>query len=346
MTFQDRRAFHVGINSYVPAMGYAAEVVHGQPTEFNLGSPAASDDDIVTASVAADAVANTIVAQSYTSDARYGRNLILTISGDPGNTNVMDVYGYDYLGQPMIERFSGANGATAILYGKKAFYRVTATKVITASSNARTYKIGTGTRLGLPFKGDLAYAKEGGVQVPIFKRDFIMYADRAAAEAVSGASRWLRSPCPGYVKTLIGTPNGGGGATDPAITVELGGVAITGLTVTVDTSDTAGTTVTDTPTTAGYNANNRLVTNSLIEIVAAAAAGAFGDRLGIEISPTQFVLPVLTDPQTSTTGDPRGTYEAHVTLDAATEIRVGLIGDNSVNSSGNGGLQGIRHYGG
>ena len=342
--FQDRRAFHTGINSYVPGMQYASALRLGAPSEFLLGTPAAPSATAVVAATPANSANGTITALSYTSDARYGRSINLAVSGAPGTNCVHDVYGYDYLGQPMIERFTNASAATAILYGKKIFYKVSSIKTITTASNVVTYNIGSGLRLGVPFKGDVSYAKENGILVNVAKRDFILYVDRAAAEGVAGASRWLRSPTPGFVKTLIGTPNGGGGATDPVITVELGGVAITGLTVTIDTSDVAGLTVTDTPTTPGYNANNRLVNNGLIEIVAAAAAGAFGDRIGVEITPTQFLLPDLTDPQTAITGEPRGSYEPLMTMDGVAEIRVGMLGDNQVNASGNGGLHGLRHF--
>lgn len=347
--FRDRNASGVylaGINQYVPAMQYSSALVHGQPCDFSLGSPAAASATAFLSAKAADATANTeheVAAASQTVDSRYGRNVRLAISGDPGNAHVIDVYGYDYLGQPMIERFTGANGVTSILYGKKAFYKVTKAKIITASSNAVTYNLGTGTRLGLPFKGDVVGAKENGTKVALFNRPFEIWADRAAAKAVAGGSEFIRVPCPGYVKTLLGTPNGGGGATDPVITVELGGTAITGLTVTIDTSNAAGLTVTDTPTTTGYSANNRLVTNDLVEIVGAAAASAGSDRVGIEIQPTQFIQAVTTDPATATTGDPRGTYEALMTLDGS-EIIVTMIGDNSVNSDNNGGLHGIQHY--
>ncbi len=346
MVARDRSAFHTGINTYVPAMAYDAGMISGQPMPYSLGSPAAeSATNIANATITANSAAATAFALAYTSDSKYGRSLRYTPSGSPGATGgTFDVFGFDYLGQPMVERISGTNGSTAIVYGKKAFYRVTQVKIVTPSTNAITWNIGTGRRLGLPYKGDLAWASEnsGALLVPIYKRDQLFFFDRSAVLAASGGSKWLRAPFPGFVKTLIGTPDGGGGATDPVITVKLATVAITGLTVTVDTSDVAGLTVTGTPTTAGYNANNRFTTNSLIEVVGAAAAGAFGDRLGLELTPTQFSLPDLTDPNTNLLGDPRGTYEP-LFAPTGLEIVVGLTGDGSVNAAGNGGLHGIRH---
>lgn len=345
MPLRDRQ--HVGqpgLNMYVPALNYASSLVHGQPTVFSLGTPAAKSANNIAAATAANAVAGTQVAgYTYVADSPYGRSLRLTPSGDPGNAVAIDIFGTDYLGQPMVERFTGASGSTAILYGKKAFYRVTSSKVVTAATNAVTWAIGTGDRLGLPYKCDVEWAKEGGAPFILYKRDLRMERDMAAADVIAGGSVWFRSPCPGFIKSLEGTPYGGGGATDPVVTVKLATVAVVGLTVTVDTSDVAGLTVTDLPTTIGYNANNRLIAGTLIEVPSAAAAGAKGQTLAINITPTQFSLPDLTDPATPTTGDPRGTYEPITVPNGATLIEVGLVGDNSVNSSGNGGLHGIRH---
>lgn len=57
-----------------------------------------------------------------------------------------------------------------------------------------------------------------------------------------------------------------------------------------------------------------------------------------------FVAPVLTDPQTATTGDPRGTYNPTAALTGAKEIIVRAIADNWSNASDNGGLHGIKHF--
>lgn len=346
--FRDRNPSSVylaGINQYVPGMQYASALVHGQPTDFSLGSPAAESATAYVNAGAANAVAGTEIAIDQVVDSRYGRCVRLAISGNPGNAHAIDVYGFDYLGQPMVERFTGASGVTAILYGKKCFYKLVKTKIVTAATNAVTFNLGSTSRLGLPFKGDVIASKEDGVQVPLYNRDFELWADRAAALAAAGGSIFLRSPCPGYVRQLLATSNGGGSTTDPVITVELGGTAITGLTATIDTSDATGATVTDNPTTPGYSANNRLVTASMIELVGAAATGAGSDRVGILLSPTQFVKADTTDAATATTGDPRGSYEPIQVLDGS-EIIVTMIGDNSVNADGNGGLHGIRHFGG
>lgn len=341
-------AYFTGVRYYVPAMQAAPNYILDGPNRVSLGTPAANSATALDTDIDADATAGTETSQSWTADSPYGRTLTMSMDADPGAAlGVYDVYGHDYLGQLVIERFTHINGSTALIYGKKAFYTVHKVVVVTPATNATTVNLGTGWGLGLPIKGDVVWAREGGVLVPVYTRDF--YADPAffdTTDAAAGSSRFIRSPCPGYVKTLRGYHHVAGSTNDPAITVELGGTAITGLTITLDVSGTAGTQQTDTPTTTGYNANNRLRPNDLIEIVGAAAASADAYTIEVEISPTQFVRPVTTDPATVSTGDPRGTYEAMLTYDGASEIVVGLLADPSVNTSGNGGLHGIAHFSG
>lgn len=57
-----------------------------------------------------------------------------------------------------------------------------------------------------------------------------------------------------------------------------------------------------------------------------------------------LTAPVLTDPQTATTGDPRGRYVPNATPDGATEIVVTVLVSAAVNASGNGGLHGIKQF--
>jgi hypothetical protein len=344
MAYRDRAFFPIGINTYVPAMAMADGMVEGQPTLFSLGTPAAVSANSIAAAVAANAVAATIanLATPFVMDSPYGRSLRLTPSGDPGNAASVDVFGDDYLGQPMVERFTGASGATAILYGRKAFFRVRGTKIVVAATNAVTWAVGTGFRLGLPFKCDVEWAREAGVLVPLTKRDIEFPVDRAAATAIAGNSSYVIPQFPGFVKDVFGFAGAGGGGANPVLTVKLATVAIVGLTATfVDA--TPGVIVRGVPTTAGYNANNRFVAGSPIEIAAAAAAAAVTDRVGVTLTPTQFSLPDTTDPATTVTGDPRGTYEAITTYDGVKKIEVSLLGDNAVNAAGNGGFLGIKH---
>src|SRR5215469_1612183 len=65
---------------------------------------------------------------------------------------------------------------------------------------------------------------------------------------------------------------------------------------------------------------------------------------GAAVAAGTLVQAVLTDPQTATTGDPRGTYAPTTTLNG-TNIISGIFDFvNDVNSSRNGGLHGIRQF--
>ena len=56
-----------------------------------------------------------------------------------------------------------------------------------------------------------------------------------------------------------------------------------------------------------------------------------------------FVAGVLTDPQTLTTADPRGTYVPNSALNGTNRIKASFQPYNILNANGNGGLYGIAH---
>jgi len=336
--------FPIGVNMYVPAMQGSAEFSSLQPVPFSLGKPAAASASAATGAspVAGNTAVGTVTGLVYTADSPYGRTLVVTPSGDPGAAGaILDVFGTDYLGQQMVERFTGTSGSTAALYGKKAFGRVTRAVVNGQASNAITWAIGTGTRLGLPYKTDLVSAKEGGAWVNTFKRPTTVTVDRSAAQATAGGSVFVQAPVGGYITQVRGWAGSGGGGANPAITIKLGGVAITGLSCTIPES-TPGVPGVGTPSTAGYNANNRVIAGQAIEVVGSAAAGAGSDTVEVTISPSQYQTGDMTDPATNSTGDPRGTYEGLGTYNSVNEIIVYLNPDASVSAAGNGGLMGIR----
>lgn len=57
-----------------------------------------------------------------------------------------------------------------------------------------------------------------------------------------------------------------------------------------------------------------------------------------------FVSAVYTDPQTATTGDPRGTYVPNTTPDGTKYLSAVFLFNSKLNASGNGGLHGIQHF--
>lgn len=170
MTQRDRKFFQNGVNMYVKAAQYACDVIDMEPASYDLGSPATSNPTAYLSAIAANSAANTDTSFGtipIVVDSTYGRTITVTPSADPGNAFVIDVYGTDYLGQPMIERFTGASGVTTAAVGKKAFYRLLKARVITPSTNAITFSVGSGLKLGLPYKGNLFASSESGVIVSI-----------------------------------------------------------------------------------------------------------------------------------------------------------------------------------
>jgi hypothetical protein len=162
---QDRRFFQIGMNNYVPAAQYAAAVIGLGPSQFDLGTPATAGAlaSLINAQGAVGPV--TYLASPIIIDSTYGRTLTVTPSGVPGNANTFDVCGYDYLGQPLSERFTGSAAAATALVGLCAFKVIVGTKIGLAATNAITNTIGAGVSLGIPYKGRIIQASEGTTEM-------------------------------------------------------------------------------------------------------------------------------------------------------------------------------------
>lgn len=160
MTFRPAQNNMQGINNYVPAMQWSASLEMNACNTFSLGKPALASATAIGNGLATNAANGSMVwlPTAWVADSPYGRPIQLTPSGSV--TMTLDVWGEDYLGQPMVERAAWAAVATAVV-GKKSFYRVLGYKVV-AGGGAITVQIGTvGSKLGLPFKGSIEWAKEG-----------------------------------------------------------------------------------------------------------------------------------------------------------------------------------------
>lgn len=57
-----------------------------------------------------------------------------------------------------------------------------------------------------------------------------------------------------------------------------------------------------------------------------------------------LTAPVLTDPQTAITGEPRGSYVTNAAMNGTNVIDIVLLCSPRVNAAGNGGLHGIAHF--
>jgi len=167
MVARFRQALFRGVNSYVPGMQYAADLIHGAPTAFSLGTPAL---EAISALTATAGLANALLTYplNFEVDARYGRGIRVDFSGVPGTNAVIRLLGEDYLGQPMTRDFTGAAAATTTtpsFAGTLAWKRITAARVTLVASNAVQILIGTTKALGLPYKSQVAWSREGGVPI-------------------------------------------------------------------------------------------------------------------------------------------------------------------------------------
>ena len=135
--FRDRQGFMQGINMYVPAMQWAASVNMNGGSVVSLGRPLLANDAYVIANTPTNGLANSSVyfpAPISLADATYGRPLVLTTLG--AGTATLNVFGEDYLGQPMSENFAPTSVTPVV--GKKAFYRVLGVKTITGQQVVRS----------------------------------------------------------------------------------------------------------------------------------------------------------------------------------------------------------------
>jgi hypothetical protein len=148
-TFNKRR-----YNSYVPAAGYAADVIHAGPLEVDFGTPAVSAADNILNDQSIASASSTTTLLDDQADANYGRNVRVVASG--AATSTVTVKGRDYLGQPMSETLT-LNGTNSVV-GVKAFYWLDS--VSWTATAATTIDLGWGARFGLPYRTVNAVAEQ------------------------------------------------------------------------------------------------------------------------------------------------------------------------------------------
>ena len=154
------------INMYVPAMAYSADVNYNGETRVNFGAPAAASTTAILNAGSMTGVTSIDLSSASIADA-YGRCIQVVASG--ANATVVTINGWDYLGQPLAESLT-LNGATPVV-GNKAFKSFSN---VTITAAATTLSIGTGVKLGLPYKairavyeiGNGALAAAGSLQAP------------------------------------------------------------------------------------------------------------------------------------------------------------------------------------
>lgn len=197
--FRDRQGFMQGINMYVPGMQWSASLNVHEGSVFSLGRPLALSDVSIVATTPTNGVANTITyltAPVILTDTPYGAPITSTPLGAPAGAFTMDVFGEDYLGQPMTERFAHPITVTTPIVGKKPFYRIIGTKTITPTAGAIGIKLGrTGQNLSLPFKSSIEWAKEAGLFIDL------TFAKIVAPDLTDPATNTTGDPRGQYVAT-------------------------------------------------------------------------------------------------------------------------------------------------
>lgn len=145
------------LNMYVPAMAYAAAMIHEGPYEVRFGPVAnASATDILNGQSIATAGSTTTLLKTNTDPTPvtsdfpygpgYGRCLQVVASG--AATSTVTIKGRDYLGQPVTETLT-LNGNTPV-NGNKAFKYID--QVSWTGTGGTTINLGTTNKLGLPFR--------------------------------------------------------------------------------------------------------------------------------------------------------------------------------------------------
>ena len=122
-------------NTYVPAMGYAADVIHGAAYAVDFLTPIAASATSILNSVAGVSGTPLTVFGNDTADAPFGRNVTNGAGG------AITVSGKDYLGQGMTETIALSTA------GKKAFKWIDSIAPFTG-----TVIVGWGALLGLPYR--------------------------------------------------------------------------------------------------------------------------------------------------------------------------------------------------
>lgn len=285
------------------------------PVIIDLGAPDAADDngivesqDLTSAGVYSTLAFNGVYGDPYGNERAVldvPRNVVAGWTGSA----VITVTGKDVYGDIMVESSPSA-GTT--FTGKKAFKEITN---IAVSGNVTSLTVGTGDVLGLPVYVDkvariMAELQDGAALARFGANKILIPFTIEQTELLAGTAADICAPCAGYITGMmvsveVAVTTGG------ALTVELNTSTVTGLSVTLANSATAGTVYQDSilKIAAGLAAAGDDIT-----ITPAAAIDTAGAVTGFLIFEPiaglngTFVAGVQTAP-TATTGDVRGTYD-------------------------------------
>lgn len=180
--FRNRR-----YNSYVPACGYAADIIHGAAYEVDFLTPIAPVAAGILSAQSIAVAGSTTAFVTDTADAPFGRNVTVVASGVAAST--VTVSGKDYLGQGMTETLT-LNGAAPVA-GNKAFKWIDS--IAYGATAATTINVGFGSKLGLPYRMSVAQS-ESGNGAPVAVGTFVAGVLTDPQTSTSGDPRGTYTP--------------------------------------------------------------------------------------------------------------------------------------------------------
>lgn len=322
------------INTYVPLMQFAADIQNEQ-VYASLGAPAALNAAGILSLVAVTSAGNTFTSAtpwattfdgSSTSltrtvgklDAPFGRCLSIVSSNT--NVGVITITGRDYLGQPMAESLTSA-GATPVV-GKKAFKYVD--KIVSVGGSSVNLSVGWTDVLGLPYKSlKLRRASEDGV----FTDDEGETATLLnAGYVINGPNNSdFVAPFDGYWVGWYGTLTTAETGAADALTTFVNAVAKTALNGSCPVAS------------IGLQFGKDAARASWIPVLKGDTCRITSDGGGsagvadmvamFSKGVCEFNKAINTSPQTTTTGDPRGTYKPLTACNGVIVHEVHLVVD-------------------
>lgn len=327
------------VSQYVPNMEFAADVVDGKHL-VSLGAPSTADPDGILDGAAAGATAATFTSADWattfdgsathigetvagTLNGKYGRCLQFVASA--GADHTITVTGRDYLGQIMSEVFTLT--AAVPVYGKKAFKYVDTVAIAAGGQAGDTFDLGWTNRLGLPYKAEkiLAYT-EDDVSFPVDPVEVAVEVD--AVRYASGADVVVASPIAGQitgVHSVVTTATTG----VQTSTVVVGATDVLGLSLVIASSASVAVQDSDVVTTDDDQATSRVDKWEAIGISGDGTPSGGAANYSITVEPLAFIAGVDTDPQTTSTTDPRGTILVTTPCDASITYEVKYTCDTS-----------------
>lgn len=339
--------FPRSISQFVPSMEFAADVVDSVHIA-SLGAPAALDADGIWDGVSATNSATSYSSSDFAStfdgsstsltttsgmiDATYGR--VLTAVGSAGSNHVCTITGRDYLGQVMKENLTLSG--TSPIYGQKAFKFVD-TLAIASGAASDTCDIGWSDVLGMPYTATQLLSWTEDAVYKGVRRDVI---DSTYVVVATDASLFTSAQAQGFIVGMSYVSAIANSSTANVSTLEIGGTAVAGLSLSVASGDSLGASYSDVAGTDDHGLTGKIALGGAIELVSDTAGTNGAGYLAVHIDENvRFIDGDATATQTATTGDPRGTVLPYTSCNGSVTYEVRY----AVNTSN---LHGIAHFAG